>query len=351
LLAAPRVVASEVTDGPHETPTTLVGTWTGSTQDVRFIFEFAENGDAALTEIATNSEPTFFDGRFEPAMDNEPGVVVTLAANDRSVSVRCTVKDETILECRFDDSFSVTCTRNTDFDWELWGTYYYLRPRPERFVQAVTAMSQQGVLDREFGDIADVAILLSQILERNPSQIRGWLGEIDRTGRESLWEYILWYSRSKEAADILMEKSGNTGGRWSRHYESGAPVVYRMDPDQPNVLDMNWGCFMATGSREPVRNIIRAFNHVRYEEAIDGWERSRKTTRDRERLLKGMAFRAARWSVQANCTQHSRVLAYCDELLESGDLNAVERSTLKSILDAADIQLARARLKTRGVGE
>ena len=319
----------------------LAGFWMGSIEEVGIALEIAAGGQVSAT--LTSPEPVFYGGTFTPAPDDKNVVNLTLEAPEGRWTARCALRDQSKLVLTFEDGSTSECTRKATFNWSTWGTYYYLRPRPERFVEAVEAMTGEGILDKDFVNVADVTILLSQVLHQNPSQIKSWIGQINRKGRERLWNTVLWYSRTAEAAQIMMDDSGKKGRRWSQYYESGSQVVTQIDPTEPPMLDMNWGYFMATGDTTAVRNIIRAFNYGEFESAIDAWESSQKTPSDRERFAKGMAFRAAKWSVGANCARHSRVLAYCDQLLKSGDLTNQERATLAEAMSSVDVQMARAR--------
>lgn len=60
-----------------------------------------------------------------------------------------------------------------------WMTFYYQNPAPERFVEEVTALSQQGLLaKREHSGM--MAVFLSRVMASNPERIESWMAELSK---------------------------------------------------------------------------------------------------------------------------------------------------------------------------
>jgi hypothetical protein len=327
---------------------TFSGSWTGSQMSARFILELEENMNATLTGISAQIlrnaffEPALSHGTYE-VIEGESAAELSLIVDNRKAVYRCFLEDRTHLKCFVgtEDAIEFTKIDDAEFDWSLWGTYYYLNPLPEKFTRAAIAMAKSGVLDQARHTIADLRMLMSSVMAQNPGRIGEWMREVDRDAHKTFWDDVLYYSRTKEGTDILLEEGKKKGRRFARFVEQGAPIAHEIDPEGADTIDLNWGYFFATGDTRAVHNVIRAFAHAEYEPFIEAWENSKKTRKDAKNYNLGAAYRAARWSIHANCTQHSRVLRFCDDLLQSGNVTPAESTTLSSILSSADVEMAR----------
>jgi hypothetical protein len=182
-----------------------------------------------------------------------------------------------------------------------WITYYYLKPEPARFGDAVRSMAGSGVLENEdamppaFGFIAGV-------VRNNPGKLQGWVKEFETLNDNQLTTVALgiWYAQLPESQTVVYSLIKRRAGVKERlsFLLTGAPMQITSIPLEqgPWVLDANWGNFMATGSREPVLRIISTLPWI----DVRG---------DTNRLLVGGA---ARWSLTSNAAQHKTVLAICE---------------------------------------
>jgi len=102
----------------------------------------------------------------------------------------------------------------------------------------------------------------------------------------------------------------------------------------PNQLDYLWGRFFATGSYEPIRRIVSAFELEPYLQYLDtslseSWPHE-PTQEDR---LKGAICRVAAWSLRSNAEQHPLVSDYLKYMLAAEDLSAPERRQLTQVIE------------------
>lgn len=224
-------------------------------------------------------------------------------------------------------SITLFSQENVKFDYNNWLTYYYQHPQPENFVTAINTMDKNGVFKNKKA-LSPIIVSLGQIISQNPHKLASWMIELKehRSRNVTLWDSILFYANLEEA----------------KHYISNAELkkrkftpVYEMKPNAPCILDMNWGYFMVTGKKEPIRNIIKALNYSQYEDdAVKKYKMSEKKGSDKRNLYLGLTCGAAKWSLRANCKQHALVLKYCKELILANELTKNESLCLGLILNA-----------------
>ena len=100
----------------------------------------------------------------------------------------------------------------------------------------------------------------------------------------------------------------------------------------PEILDMWWAYFLATGKKEPVRNIISALQYDDNSGALEAYESSNKTEEDKIRVIRQMTFESARWSLESNISQHKRVADISEEIFWDEELSHPEKLWLGVIL-------------------
>lgn len=59
-----------------------------------------------------------------------------------------------------------------------WLSHYYQHPAPERFVSEVHVMSKAGSLSNP-NTASAISVFLGRVMAANPTQIEGWLTELD----------------------------------------------------------------------------------------------------------------------------------------------------------------------------
>lgn len=207
---------------------------------------------------------------------------------------------------------STAFAQDTNTDWM---TFYYKKPSPERFVPEVRALAKKGALSKDTAR-APLTAFLSRVMAQNPDNISEWLTELQDlsdSDRKTLLD-AAWYSNTDQTRNYL--KAAGYG----QYLKQPAPDILKLKVDNPSVLDMLWGYFMATGEQAPIRRLISAFNLSKYEGALERYRDSEKTEQDKKEAMLDVTFQAARWSLQANCRQHPLVLKHCHAILVEKDL-------------------------------
>lgn len=207
-----------------------------------------------------------------------------------------------------------------------WITHYYEHPTPERFVAEVQAMSKSGYLANA-KSAAPIAAFLGRVMAANPSQIEGWLNQLDGLKGDDRDTLLLAanLSQSKEAlAYIRRQPDGDK-------YQE-ATDIRTVEPHDAFILDMLWGDFSATGEAIPIRRIVYALNYEKYSGALKRFESSKKTQQDREEAIRESIFEAARWSLESNIQQHHRVAEIVEKIYWEGQITHSEQLWLSVIL-------------------
>lgn len=219
----------------------------------------------------------------------------------------------------------------TESPQEQWMTFYYKNPQPERFPEEVRKMSQSGMLQNKNAQ-PPCSIFLSQIMAQNPEKIAAWmtaLNDLPEADKKQVLYPAIVHSLTTEGAGFLKEKG-------LKEYEVKVPNVLEMEVNNPAILDMLWGYFMATGKAEPIRRIVMAFNLSPYAGALDKYKTSQKTEEDKKAAYLDVTLKAACWSLQSNCKKHPRVREICEAFLAGNNLNPMERRWLDTMLKQQD---------------
>jgi hypothetical protein len=190
-------------------------------------------------------------------------------------------------------------------DFSKWMTFYYQKPDPARFPEAVEYMSESGLLDNE-NALAPSFGFLAGVFHDNPQQLEGWIKQLDSLNEPHLGVVVLglWYANlpdSQKRVYAFLEKHQNLKQRFGYLYKGSPMPVEKIPLEQGAwVLDALWGNFMATGNKIPVQRIMTTLPWI----DVKG---------DINRLLIGGA---ARWSLTSK------------ELKGPGSIVAVMRTVL-----------------------
>ncbi len=200
---------------------------------------------------------------------------------------------------------------------EDWVTSYYLRPDPAGLLEKFRKLATDGTLEKPSVH-APLIAFISQVMKANPNQIAGWLDALGRLnlGHEEMGVFYnaAWFSNTREARDYFRKK-GITA------FHDAPPDILTLEPKDPGVIDMWWGYFFATGSKEPIRRIVAALELLLPREGSD--------------RLQVATHGAVRWSLASNCRHHPTVLKYCQEILNESGLSEVQRVELEKVLAEA----------------
>ena len=211
-----------------------------------------------------------------------------------------------------------------------WMTYYYLHPQPELLIPALIFADKQGLIQGD--SAAPLQAFTSKVLAQNPQKLKEWFsqfGPMSSNGKTLLLTAI-WWSNSKESKDLLdkiaSELPEKSRSEFNNQLKNAPPAIETMDISSPDVLDMLWASFSATGDTQYVKRLMTTLP----------WGRN-----DSKDLPKMLIASAARWSLVSNIIQHARVKECCQEMQKTD-------ADLRPYLDKA---LAEATGKTSPAGE
>lgn len=220
----------------------------------------------------------------------------------------------------------------SDQDLNAWLTYYYLHPQPELVVPATLLAEKKGYLNSESG--GPYMAFLSRVFAQNPTKIAGWNKELEVAiqpkSKPILWT-ALWWSHTKESGQLLDEiaktLSPKTQTSLLEQIAKPPEPIEKMDINHPNVVDMLWGAFFATGDEKYIQRLI----------SVLSWETQSKD------LNKMQVAASVRWSLTSNAEQHPAVLQICQQVREKQpDL----RTVLDPVIEKATKNLATATTPT-----
>lgn len=200
-----------------------------------------------------------------------------------------------------------------DQDWLL---RYYQDPKPEKLVEQVRASARQGLLKDDKAGPLFVGFL-SQVMAQNPKEIARWLLELHSLDEEQRSTVVTaaWYSDTEEARACFKDPALKDSA-----FLQKPPKILELELDRPQVLDLLWGSFMATGDVKNIRRLVESLSLCEHLGAAERFKTSAKTEEDNEKAVLELTFNSALWSLQANCGQHPKVLEYCERIYGDGTL-------------------------------
>ena len=138
----------------------------------------------------------------------------------------------------------------------------------------------------------------------------------------------IWWSNTKEGKELLQSIAAGLTAKgkseFQKQIDSTPPQVDTMDMESPDVLDMLWGCFCATGDTKYVKRLMSTLS----------WSKN-----DAKDLPKMLIASAARWSLVSNVNQHEKVKEFC---LSTASQDAELKPYLEAVLTEAATALAKA---------
>lgn len=214
-------------------------------------------------------------------------------------------------------------------DIATWMTYYYLKPRPELLVPAIHFADKHEL----FAGNAQAPFLafIAEIMAQNPTRIKEWMSQLDTLKPEHhrMLFTAIWWSRSKEGKEYLESLAQKLPEKEKKEFlkeiSTAPPSFEKMDIDAPDVLDMLWASFSATGDNKFVLRIMSTLPWV-------------KTAQDD--YTKMAIGSAAKWSLTSNAQQHPQVMELCLLERDKPDLNNDLKPYLTEIINEAQSHLA-----------
>lgn len=196
---------------------------------------------------------------------------------------------------------------------EQWLNDYYKKPTPRQFASAFLDLSESGYFEQP-GNVPVAIGFIASVFAKNPARVNQWL-DLMREVPESHQRILvaaLWYSGNPKAESYLRNFARECSPKLQQELLALAntrPDVRAASVQSVSSLNLQWGAFLATGDKTPVRNILAALGS--HGDA--------------------QLSQQVRWSLAQNAVHHPLVLSICrDEL--SRQPNEV-RETLRAVIN------------------
>ncbi len=184
---------------------------------------------------------------------------------------------------------------------DLFLTYFYLRPRPEQFLQTyrTTAEAMEFQVD---ANLPSFSAFFGLVMRQYPESIGAWAEDLSSLPASFLptLYYSLGMADTEESRQALRKLADKTTGADQRIIYrilgQGLPSPLTKEVRTGADLDMLWGAFLATGDSRYVQRVIETFG------------KNIPETAKGEGIVLGAA---SEWSLRSNAWQHSRVLETC----------------------------------------
>ncbi len=215
-------------------------------------------------------------------------------------------------------------------DLSDWMATYYLHPQPELLVPALLLADKQGLFK---GDSAPpLQAFAGRVMAQNPDKIKQWftdLSSMSDNGKSLVLTSVWWANcpQGKELLDIVsLQLSEKSKAEFRKQIDKAPVEIDKMDIDSPDILDMLWACFCATGDEKYVKRVMTTLS----------WSKQ-----DHKDLNKMIIASAARWSLMSNIQQHKKVKEICESVVkQDAELKPYVEKVLAEAADASKAEKA-----------
>lgn len=208
-----------------------------------------------------------------------------------------------------------------------WMATYYQNPLPNELSSEFRRMLDGGELEKV--DFHPLLVgFLSQVMAQNPDRVRPWLIEFENLEprKRSILLVAAWFSNTEPAKQYFRDRS------LDEYLETRPQDILKLEVRAPETLDLLWGMFLATGSKEPVRRVVSALELAKYDGALERYKTMSQTKQSREEAYLEATFKAAVWSLDTYGQQHPLVVEHCEEIYAENKLTKTQRVCLETIL-------------------
>ncbi|MES9946101.1 MAG: hypothetical protein ABW080_14190 [Candidatus Thiodiazotropha sp.] len=169
-----------------------------------------------------------------------------------------------------------------------------------------------------------MTMFLAEFFRQNEGRIPSWekqLQQIPQTEDQILLR-SLWQANTKETLKVLAHWPDTNTGKIIEQVKQTPPIDLKTTSvDSPEILDMLWATFFASGNPFYVERIIGVLDLPT--------DTGQKQTRIKNMLLVG----AAKWSLSSNAVQHELVHETCERFTDSD--NPLISKAIAEILERA----------------
>jgi hypothetical protein len=208
----------------------------------------------------------------------------------------------------------------SDDEFSNWVTYYYLSPQPQRLSSGLKYFCNSKLYNNELM-LPMMSFFVAALKDKDAILEKTYV-EMNKSGTNTQRIFfldVLWLINTNKSRNLI-DKAANEWTaeavqnkikqqKQSRPYDALIiPIV------SPQVLDMLWATFFATGNEEAIQRIIYALPLA-----------------DEKQASKLLIGNAAKWSLESNAKQHKKVLMICKKELKKQ--KGSTRNLLEEILD------------------
>jgi hypothetical protein len=221
-----------------------------------------------------------------------------------------------------------------------WMIYYYKKPEPQVFPAKLKDFSKTGLFDEDKRQFPFLGFA-STVFKDNSSKVPTWVNDIKDLPKnhKRIILIALWLSNTKESNAIFKQSQFKSIIEGDNYYNFDTsqepPNLDRLYKTYGGFLDIQWGRFLATGDKEPVKLIISTLEYGEHFGAIKklkGKDKNTLSDKEKDQIIKEATFNSAMWSLRSNSMQHSLVKKYSEEIYDSSDINGTAKQWLGILL-------------------
>ena len=273
--------------------------------------------------VMSQAVPEFF-------LDEEPMGTTTIVVEARDAGSGTTSRSEAQLELV---PWSYGDVPADAAAFEQWMWEYYLHPKP---AEAVRAWLEYANFQSRDDKSLNYAVLgfFKTVFQASPWLVDHLVSRFDSAKPEQGTKIMLMLhllGQDERLPSLPLDSDKVREQLYSTFAQLELPDPYAAITGSEQ-LDLLWGEFLATGRYRPVRQLILNLGFAPFEADFKAYSKSKKTDEDKERALKGLAFQAARWSLDSNMEAHPLVAAYARWAAKHETLGKDERAQLEALL-------------------
>ena len=216
-----------------------------------------------------------------------------------------------------------------------WMTFYYKNPSPNEFINWLQKLSSEGLLKNEKKQFPFLGFAAT-VFKANPDKVLEWLKVIDSFPEEDRKTVLiaLWLSDTQESHDALLDTFHKEllKGHNYFNFDMQLPPPSLNEVDKYwGFLDIQWGRFLASGSKEPIVNIASILEFASFLGSKKKYHNP-KNAEEKWAIINEVLYVTAMKSLRSNCKIHSKVLQICEQLYKDKRFDRLAQWSLKSIL-------------------
>ncbi len=205
-----------------------------------------------------------------------------------------------------------------------WLTYYYKPPHTDSDIEYIKEIFQIGLFNAS--NSTPLTMFLAEFFRQNETRIPGWEKQLHQIpqAQDHLLLRALWQANSEASLKVLARWPDKNREKTIQTIKQTPPIdLETLSIISPEMLDMLWATFFASGNPRYVERIIGVLDLPT--------DSDQKQARINNLLLVG----AAKWSLSSNAVQHDLVHQTCERFANND--NPVISRAITEILERAKV--------------